>query len=283
MATVKYEIPLLDRTTRFSLWQVKMRAVLAQMDLDDALLGFKKMPSSWSEAEKERKDRKALSQIHLHLSNEILQDVVKEKTAAALWLKLEQICMTKSLTSKLHLKQRLYSHRLTEGMSLEDYLTKFKELVSDLESLEVKYDDEDLGLILLCSLPSSYDTFRDTIMYSRDTLSLSEVYEALYSKARMKLLVTGSESQGEGLFVRGRTQEKNFGIENRGRSKSKYKNKFCNYCKKKGHTKSECYSLQNKNKRGEKQKEKKPNTGEASVIEEASDGELLVISDVESL
>ena len=26
MATMKYDIPLLDRTTRFSLWEVKMRA-----------------------------------------------------------------------------------------------------------------------------------------------------------------------------------------------------------------------------------------------------------------
>ena len=46
MASIKYDIPLLDRNTRFSLWQVKMRAVLAQMDLDDALLGFDKMSAS---------------------------------------------------------------------------------------------------------------------------------------------------------------------------------------------------------------------------------------------
>ncbi|KAF3667519.1 hypothetical protein T459_12964 [Capsicum annuum] len=72
MATMKYDILLLDRNTRFSLWQVKMRVVLAQMNLDDALLGFEKMPSSWTDEDKRRKDRKALSQIHLHLSNQIL-------------------------------------------------------------------------------------------------------------------------------------------------------------------------------------------------------------------
>ena len=37
---MKYEIPLLDRSTRFLLWQVNICDVLAQMDLDDALLGF---------------------------------------------------------------------------------------------------------------------------------------------------------------------------------------------------------------------------------------------------
>ena len=61
-----------------------MRVVLAQMDLDDALLGFDKMPASWTPEEKQRKDRKALSQIHLHLYNQILHDELKEKTAAAL-------------------------------------------------------------------------------------------------------------------------------------------------------------------------------------------------------
>jgi hypothetical protein len=68
MATMKYDIPLLDRDTRFALWQVKMRVVLAQADLDYALDKF------WSDDEK-KKDHKVLSHIHLHLSNNILQEV----------------------------------------------------------------------------------------------------------------------------------------------------------------------------------------------------------------
>ena len=280
MASVKYDIPLLDRNTRFSLWQVKMRAVLAQMDLDDALLGFDKMPASWTQEEKQRKDRKALSQIHLHLSNQILQDVLKEKTAAALWLKLEQLCMTKSLTSKLHLKQRLYSHRLTEGGSVDDHLTTFKEIVSDLETMEVKYDEEDLALILLCSLPPSYSNFRDTILYSHDTITMEDVYDALASFEKMKTLVIGTESKAEGLVTRGRSQDRNSSGNSRGRSKSANRNKTCNYCKKKGHIKSECYKLQNKNKRdNENQKGKQPEkSGEADVAEENSYGELLIVS-----
>ena len=80
MTSLKYDIPLLDRDTRFSLWQVKMRAVLAHTDLDDTLDNFEnKDQKSWSDEEK-RKDYKAFSQIHLHLSNNILQ----EKTAPAL-------------------------------------------------------------------------------------------------------------------------------------------------------------------------------------------------------
>ena len=61
---------------------------------------------------------------------------------------------------------------MTEGMSLEDHLTVFKEDVYDLETMEVKYDEEDLGLILLCSLTYSYSTFKDIILYSLNTLIL---------------------------------------------------------------------------------------------------------------
>ena len=79
--------------------------------------------------------------------------------------------------------------------------------------MEVKYEEEDLGLMLLCSLPNSYATFRDTILYSRDTLTLNEVYKSLLSKKKMKQLIVGPEVHGDSLFVHGRPQEKNFGEE----------------------------------------------------------------------
>jgi hypothetical protein len=87
-----------------------MRAVLAHHDLDDALEGFgKKDRKAWTPDE-ERKDRKALSMIHLQLSNNVFQECLEEKFVAALWLKLESICMQKDLTSKMQMK--LFTHKL---------------------------------------------------------------------------------------------------------------------------------------------------------------------------
>ena len=64
MASTKYDLPPLDYKMRFSLWQVKMRAILAQsQDLDDALEGFgKKKKDEWTAEEKWR-DHKVLSLI----------------------------------------------------------------------------------------------------------------------------------------------------------------------------------------------------------------------------
>jgi hypothetical protein len=62
--SMKYDIPQLDRDTRFALWQVKMRAILMQAEVDDALDKFgNKDSKSWTDEEK-RKARKALTQIY---------------------------------------------------------------------------------------------------------------------------------------------------------------------------------------------------------------------------
>jgi hypothetical protein len=47
-----------------------------------------------------------------------------------------------------------------------NHLSIFREIVSNLLSMEVKYEDEDLALLLLVSMPSSYTNFSDTICIS---------------------------------------------------------------------------------------------------------------------
>ena len=293
MASMKFDLSALDYKTRFSLWQVKMRAILAQPnDLDEALEKFgDKDAAAWT-ADEKRKDRKALSLIQLHLSNDILQEVLQEKTAAALWAKLESICMSKDLTSKMHVKMKLFTHKLQEGGSVMNHLSIFKEIVSDLVSMEVKYDDEDLALLLLCSLPNSFANFRDTILLSRDELTTTEVYEALLAREKMKGMVQKEEtssSKGDALQVRGRPEQRDNHYHNnnrdkskgdRSRSKSKGRDKFCRYCKKSNHVIDDCWKLQNKEKRKGTYQPKNnegKDTGEASVVDGSSDGECLAV------
>uniref|UniRef100_A0ACD5WKD8 Uncharacterized protein n=1 Tax=Avena sativa TaxID=4498 RepID=A0ACD5WKD8_AVESA len=266
-----------------------MRAILAQTsDLDEALDGFgEKDAKTWS-AEEKRKDRKALSLIQLHLSNNILQEVLEMKSAAALWEKLETICMSKDLTSKMHVKMKLFSHRLQEGGSVMNHLSLFREIISDLQSMEVKYDDEDLALLLLCSLPSSYTHFRDTMLLIREKITLDEVQDALKQREKMKSMVQtdGASSKAEALQVRGRTEQRfnNHGNrdkskDGRGRSKSKGKDKFCRYCKKSNHVIDDCWKLQNKDKRNGtyQPKDKDQGNGKAAVVSDSSDGECLAV------
>ena len=70
------------------------------------------------------------------------------------------------------------------------------------------------------------------------------------------------------MFVHSRSQEKNFGEEQRKRSKFRTSNKIFNYYKKKCHIKKECFKLQNKEKKfGNNQGEKSRKPCEVSVVE----------------
>ena len=85
---------------------------------------------------------------------------------------------------KMHGKMKLFSHKLQEGGSVMNHISIFKEIVSDIVSMEVKYDDEDLALLLLVSLPNSFSNFCDTIILSRTELTVAEVYETLLTRGR---------------------------------------------------------------------------------------------------
>jgi hypothetical protein len=211
MATAKF-----DGQNSFSLRRLKMRALLQQEVLAKILDG--EVPSTSTEEMKEF-DEKAYSTILLSLSDGVLREATDEETAAGLWKKLENQYMKKSLTNRLYLKQRLYTLKMKEGMPLCDHLDDFNRIILNLKNIDIKVDDEDQALILLCSLPDVFDNFVNSMLYGRDTISLADVKYALNSlELNTRLNGKGSDNQAEGLFVTGRSKNSsNF----RGRSSEK--------------------------------------------------------------
>jgi hypothetical protein len=57
-------------------------------------------------------DARALSVICLCLANDVMFNIVSEKTVVGLWSKMESLYMTKSLTSRIYLKRRLYTFKM---------------------------------------------------------------------------------------------------------------------------------------------------------------------------
>ncbi|CAA7028674.1 unnamed protein product [Microthlaspi erraticum] len=76
-------------------------------------------------------------------------------TFKEIWEKLKNLYMSKSLSSKLYLKQRLYGMKMSEGSDLMQHVHAFNQIVGDQARVGVKIEDEDKVMILLCSLPSS--------------------------------------------------------------------------------------------------------------------------------
>ncbi|KAE8664701.1 hypothetical protein F3Y22_tig00112738pilonHSYRG00078 [Hibiscus syriacus] len=118
----------------------------------------------------------------------------------------------------------------------------------DHARLDVKIEDEDKAMIMLCSLPLSYEHMVTTLTYEKETIKVEEITAALLAHNQRKQNV-GESSQADSLYVkgnrdRGRKPEKaGYGKWNF-RSKARDK-KTINYykCKEERHMKRDCPKL----------------------------------------
>ena len=88
-------------------------------------------------------EEKANSTIMLCLADDVITEVSDEETVAGLCLKLDSLYMTKSLTNKLLLKQRLFGLGMAEGTQLREHLEQLNTLLLELRNIDVKIEDED--------------------------------------------------------------------------------------------------------------------------------------------
>ncbi|GJX75491.1 transposable element [Tanacetum coccineum] len=236
--------------SNFSLWRVKVRALLKQQGI------WAPLAADMSDAKFNSLDEKAHSTILLSLSDEVLYEVADEETAAGVWKKLEKLYMTKSLTNKLLLKQRLFSLRMKEGSTLKDHLDALNSILMDLKNVDVKIDDEDAALILLVSLPPSYENFVNSFVVGKETITLEDVRSGLHSRELRHQASGISESQPVGLSIT--SQDRGRHRTQRGKEKGRYKDRSksrsrgsnphdtCYYCHKEGHWKNQCPKLKEK-------------------------------------
>lgn len=103
---------------------MKMETLLIQKGLLKNLKGKEVLWAKLSNEAKEDLLDWAHSAILFSLLDEVLQEVLDESSAAELWLKLENLNMTKSLTDKLYLKQCLYTLHMLEGTPIKKHLDK---------------------------------------------------------------------------------------------------------------------------------------------------------------
>jgi len=79
------------------------------------------------------------------------------------------------LTSRLHFKKRLFGLQMTGEADFNQYLEEFNKMTMELDSLEVKIEKEDKALLLLASLPLSFDNIVTTPFFGKETLRLDEI------------------------------------------------------------------------------------------------------------
>ncbi|GJZ03938.1 retrovirus-related pol polyprotein from transposon TNT 1-94 [Tanacetum coccineum] len=91
------------------------------------------------------------------------------------------------------------------GTKLGDHIDEFNKLILDLANIDIEIEDEDHALMLLTSLPSSYENFVETLLYGRESLIMEDVLATLNSRELKKRTEGTKEETGDGLYVRGRS------------------------------------------------------------------------------
>ena len=100
---------------------------------------------------------------------------------------------------------------MKESTPISDHLDEFNRIVLDLKNIECKVEGEDQALILLCSLPPSFEHFVDTMLYSsrRDSISINDVKDALNSKElKKKVSENWGNNYADDLVARSRSNKK---------------------------------------------------------------------------
>ena len=62
-----------------------------------------------------------------------------------------------SASNKVFLMKRLFNMRMVDGSSVAEHLNSFNTVTNQLASVGIKFDDEIRALLMLSSLPDSWD------------------------------------------------------------------------------------------------------------------------------
>ena len=239
---VRFDVEKFDGRINFGLWQVQVKDVLIQSGLHKALKGKPGSgssngaedsskasdKSSMSDEDWEDMDLRAASAIRLCLAKNVLANVHGISTAKELWEKLEALYQAKGISNRLYLKEQFHTLRMDEGAKISDHLSVLNGIISELEAIGVKIEDEDKALRLILSLPPSYEHMKPILMYGKESLNFAEVTGKLLSEER-RLKSEGRASTENSALVASKGKKKNF-----------MKDIVCWGCGQTGHMKRNC-------------------------------------------
>jgi len=87
--------------------------------------------------------------------------------------------MKKSIENRLYLKKMIFHFQHKKGTSMNEHLNDFNKMIADLKNLDVEIDDEDKALLLLNSLPDTYEHLVTTLLYGKEKIKFIDVSNAL--------------------------------------------------------------------------------------------------------
>lgn len=241
MSSGLYSIEKLD-DGNYDAWKVQMRSVLVHCELW-TYVSTPTRPDGISEDIWNAKDEKALATITLSVKTPQIIHIKRCKTSSEAWKKLEAVHQPTGPARKVTVFKQLLNLKMAEGSLIVTHLNSFYDLFEKLCEIDIKLPDELFVIILLSSLPKSYENFVVAIE-SRDELPKSNVIKT-------KLLEEGSRRESEAVEANGGesaffsrhkrpTQTNSQSQQHTQRQRRVNSNAKCYKCHRKGHYAATC-------------------------------------------
>lgn len=238
--------------TNWMPWKRRMEAVLRELELHKYITeeGKTKPSASADAAIWEKGESKARTRLELAIGDSEMAHIIGTKTAFEIWERLCQVKEAKGRLGILATRRALYRSQAHEGADMVEHVNNLRSLQAELGLLGNEVADEDFVMILIASLPESWDVFATSYLGSHTgatTLTASEFIPLLLEEdRRRRARAGGSENSLQARFGK-----------SSGSSKT---DKICHNCNKKGHYKRDCWAkgggMEGKGPKGRKGKER---------------------------
>ena len=140
----------------FGYWRMQIEDYLYGKKLHLSLLG--KKPKTMKDEDWNLLDRQSRSVAH---------NVVKENTTVDSMKALSDMYEKPLANNKVHLMKKLFNLKKAEGTPVAQHLNEFNTITNQLSMVGIEFDDEVHALILLASLPNSWEAMRMAVSNSQ--------------------------------------------------------------------------------------------------------------------
>ena len=225
-------------------WKIKMEDLLIVRDLYEPIDNAE-IPKGVIESEWKLLNRKAVATIRQYVDVSVLQHVANDTNAYEMWKKLSGLYERKNALNRTSLMRKIVNLKYRDGESMVEHVSTFMGFVNQLAAIKFPLDDAMQAIMLMCTLPESWENLVVTLSTSckEENLSLLTVKTSILNEeARRRDKEPASDSKAL-LTESERGRQRNRSPQRREKSGTRSQSRgrpTCFYCGKPGHFQKNC-------------------------------------------